>query len=123
MHHASKYGQLPPPVAHGGVVQLHSAVSSLQWTELAEQLASPSAERCMEPAGMGLASATSERCMDPAGEVLALPDTPPLLASLHPPPLPPPATMPSLLSESPIVALIVARAAEVRKLRQDSGFF
>ena len=123
MHGCSKYGQLPPPVAHGRVVQLHSGVSSLQWTELAEQLASPSAERCMEPAGMGLASATSERCMDPAGEVLALPDTPPLLASLPPPPLPPPATMPSLLSESPIVALIVARAAEVRKLRQDSGLF
>ena len=123
MHGCSKYGYLPPPVAHGRVVQLHSAVSSLQWTELAEQLASPSAERCMEPAGMGLASATSERCMDPAGEVLALPDTPPLLASLPPPPLPPPATMPSLLSESPIVALIVARAAEVRKLRQDSGLF
>ena len=116
MHHPSKYGPLPPPVGHGHVVQLHSEVSGLQWPELAKRFAS--AEGRMEPAAMKLASASAERCMEPSGVVLALPDPPPPLAPLLPlPPLPPPPP------ESPFVALIMARAAEVRKPRQDSGLF
>ena len=74
--------------------------------------------------------------MEPAEMELphsAQPDPAPPLAPLPPPPLPPPPQLPpsplqrgepeAVRLESPIVALIVARAAEVRKPRQDSGLF
>ena len=122
MHHPSKYGQLPPLVAHGRILQLLSDTSADQWPELAKRLAFAAAEKSTLHAAMELPAPPSP---DPPTIVPPLP--PP--AENHPE-LPPSEEPPRVennddvsIRDSGTVRLILSRAEEVRKPRRDSGLF
>jgi hypothetical protein len=126
MYHPAKYGQLPPPTAHGRVMRLLPCNSEDQWAQLAESLASASAEGSRLPAHVELPSVVGtdvssvlaplpppaqpfeEQCEDP--EPPTLPAKPECVAS-------------SIEEPSGVALLILARAAEIRRARTYSGLF
>ena len=126
MYHPSKYGQLPPPTAHGRVMRLLPCNSEDQWAQLAESLASATAEGSRLLANVDLPSTLGphvspvpaplpspaepfeEQCEDP--EPPTLPAKPECVAS-------------SIEEPSGVALLILARAAEIRRARTYSGLF